>query len=215
MAKAHIRGQAGSGGAVAHAFASATMRASSDYQSQSASKLRHRRRGRGRLRLRAVVRDPRWRAARSMLVDRTRKRTEAVATDLRYGTPLNAKSHDRGRRLRATLPAPAIVMITAGVNEKTGGATPTAAIRRAGSGCSTRTPRSTATSSRASCARPPASRAARRQPIRPIRSPTSRARCAGHDTRELSTGTLLDGQRFPRAPRAPLRRRRRDRRGRR
>ena len=57
-----------------------------------------------------------------VLVDRTRKRAEAVATDLRYGTPLVPKTSiadgDYG-----DLAGAALVMITAGVNEKTGGAT--------------------------------------------------------------------------------------------
>src|SRR5215468_6129154 len=57
-----------------------------------------------------------------VLVNRTRKTAEAVATDLRYGTPL-------GRRVEivdgdyGALKDAAIVLITSGVNEKTGGAT--------------------------------------------------------------------------------------------
>ncbi|MGC1777232.1 MAG: NAD(P)-binding domain-containing protein [Xanthobacteraceae bacterium] len=57
-----------------------------------------------------------------VLVNRTRKTAEAVATDLRYGTPL-------GRRVEITdgdydaLRGAGVVMITSGVNEKTGGAT--------------------------------------------------------------------------------------------
>ena len=57
-----------------------------------------------------------------VLIDRTRKRAEAVATDLRYGTPLVPKvtvtDGDYG-----DLAGAALVMITAGINEKTGGAT--------------------------------------------------------------------------------------------
>src|SRR3979490_823594 len=57
-----------------------------------------------------------------VLVDRTRKRAEAVATDMRYGTPLGSKvtisDGDYG-----DLAGAALVMITAGINEKTGGAT--------------------------------------------------------------------------------------------
>jgi L-lactate dehydrogenase len=57
-----------------------------------------------------------------VLVDRTRKRAEAVATDLRYGTPLvprvTVTDGDYG-----DLAGAALVMITAGINEKTGGAT--------------------------------------------------------------------------------------------
>jgi L-lactate dehydrogenase len=57
-----------------------------------------------------------------VLVNRTRKTAEAVATDLRYGTPL-------GRRVEIVdgdydaLKEAGIVLITSGVNEKTGGAT--------------------------------------------------------------------------------------------
>ncbi len=57
-----------------------------------------------------------------VLVDRTRARARAVAADLRYGTPLSAvvtvRDGDYPDLAGATL-----VMITAGVNEKTGGAT--------------------------------------------------------------------------------------------
>jgi L-lactate dehydrogenase len=57
-----------------------------------------------------------------VLVDRTRARAEAVATDIRYGLPLlpraeiSAGDYDE-------LAGSALVMITAGVNEKAGGAT--------------------------------------------------------------------------------------------
>src|SRR5215468_7280391 len=57
-----------------------------------------------------------------VLVNRTRKTAEAVATDIRYGTPL-------GRKLDITdgdygdLGGAEVVSITAGVNEKIGGAT--------------------------------------------------------------------------------------------
>jgi L-lactate dehydrogenase len=57
-----------------------------------------------------------------VIVDRTRKRAKAVATDLRYGSPLCPKTTvvdgDYDDLADATL-----VMITAGINEKTGGAT--------------------------------------------------------------------------------------------
>lgn len=57
-----------------------------------------------------------------VLVNRTRKTAQAVATDIRYGTPL-------GPRVDITdgdyddLAGCGVVMITSGVNEKTGGAT--------------------------------------------------------------------------------------------
>lgn len=57
-----------------------------------------------------------------VLVNRTRKTAQAVATDMRYGTPLGPKveivdgDYD-------TLAGCGVVLITSGVNEKTGGAT--------------------------------------------------------------------------------------------
>src|SRR5919198_404274 len=57
-----------------------------------------------------------------VLVDRTRKRAKAVATDLRYGAPLSPAADLRDGDYE-DLAGAALVMITAGVNEKTGGAT--------------------------------------------------------------------------------------------
>jgi L-lactate dehydrogenase len=57
-----------------------------------------------------------------VLVNRTRKTAEAVATDLRYGTPLGAKL-DIADGDYADLEGCGVVLITSGVNEKTGGAT--------------------------------------------------------------------------------------------
>ena len=57
-----------------------------------------------------------------VLVNRTRKTAEAVATDLRYGTPLTPKV-DIVDGDYADLAGAAVVLITSGVNEKTGGAT--------------------------------------------------------------------------------------------
>jgi L-lactate dehydrogenase len=69
--------------------------------------------------LAAVVRGS---ARAIVIVDRTRKRAKAVATDIRYGTPLCPKTTivdgDYGDLAEAEL-----VMITAGINEKAGGAT--------------------------------------------------------------------------------------------
>jgi len=56
-----------------------------------------------------------------MLVDRTRERARAVATDLRYGTPLSPLVDIRDGDFN-DLTGAALVMVTAGVNEKTGGA---------------------------------------------------------------------------------------------
>jgi L-lactate dehydrogenase len=57
-----------------------------------------------------------------VLVNRTRKIAEAVATDIRYGTPLGCKVDIVDGDYDA-LSGAGIVLVTAGVNEKTGGAT--------------------------------------------------------------------------------------------
>jgi len=57
-----------------------------------------------------------------VLVNRTRKTAEAVATDLRYGTPLGPKV-DIADGDYPDLAGCGVVLITSGVNEKTGGAT--------------------------------------------------------------------------------------------
>src|SRR5262252_3002951 len=57
-----------------------------------------------------------------ILVNRTRKTAEAVATDLRYGTPLTSRVDVRDGDY-ADLAGAGVVLITSGVNEKTGGAT--------------------------------------------------------------------------------------------
>jgi L-lactate dehydrogenase len=57
-----------------------------------------------------------------VLVNRTRKTAEAVATDIRYGTPLSLKVDIRDGDYDA-LAGAGVVLITAGVNEKRGGAT--------------------------------------------------------------------------------------------
>jgi L-lactate dehydrogenase len=56
-----------------------------------------------------------------VLVNRTRKTAEAVATDIRYGTPLSPKVEIRDGDYDA-LAGAGVVLITSGVNEKTGGA---------------------------------------------------------------------------------------------
>src|SRR3984893_17200138 len=57
-----------------------------------------------------------------VLVNRTRKTAEAVATDLRYGTPLTPKVEIVDGDYDA-LAGAGVVMITSGVNEKSGDAT--------------------------------------------------------------------------------------------
>jgi L-lactate dehydrogenase len=61
-------------------------------------------------------------AAREIvLVDRTRERAKAVATDIRYGAPLSPMLDIKDGDY-SDLAGAALVMITAGVNEKSGGA---------------------------------------------------------------------------------------------
>jgi L-lactate dehydrogenase len=69
--------------------------------------------------LAAVVRGS---ARKIAIVDRTRKRAKAVATDLRYGSPLCPKTEVVDGDYDDLADA-ALVMITAGINEKAGGAT--------------------------------------------------------------------------------------------
>jgi L-lactate dehydrogenase len=57
-----------------------------------------------------------------VILDRTRKRAKAVATDLRYGTPLCPKTTVVDGDYDDLADA-GLVMITAGINEKAGGAT--------------------------------------------------------------------------------------------
>src|SRR3954453_14045677 len=57
-----------------------------------------------------------------VLVNRTRKTAEAVATDIRYGTPLSPRVDITDGDYDA-LAGAGVVLITSGVNEKTGGAT--------------------------------------------------------------------------------------------
>jgi L-lactate dehydrogenase len=57
-----------------------------------------------------------------VLVNRTSKTAEAVATDIRYGTPLSPKVEIRHGDYDA-LAGAGVVLVTSGVNEKTGGAT--------------------------------------------------------------------------------------------
>jgi L-lactate dehydrogenase len=68
--------------------------------------------------LAAVVRGS---AREIVLVDRTRKRAKAVATDLCYGSPLGPKTTVVDGEYDDLADA-ALVMITAGINEKAGGA---------------------------------------------------------------------------------------------
>src|ERR1700734_3620418 len=73
----------------------------------------------GAIALAAVTRGS---AREIILVNRTRKTAEAVATDIRYGTPLGPKVEIADGDYDA-LNGAGVVMITSGVNEKSGGAT--------------------------------------------------------------------------------------------
>lgn len=57
-----------------------------------------------------------------VLVNRTRKTAEGVATDIRYGLPLSPRAEIRDGDYEDLKDA-GVVMITSGINEKTGGAT--------------------------------------------------------------------------------------------
>jgi L-lactate dehydrogenase len=61
-------------------------------------------------------------ARQIVLVNRTRKTAEAVATDIRYGVPLGRKVDIRDGDY-GDLEGADVILITAGVNEKAGGAT--------------------------------------------------------------------------------------------
>jgi L-lactate dehydrogenase len=58
-----------------------------------------------------------------LVVNRTRARARAVATDVRYGAPLSPRSVEVRDGETEDLAGAALVMITSGVNERTGGAT--------------------------------------------------------------------------------------------
>jgi L-lactate dehydrogenase len=127
-----------------------------------------------------------------VLIDRTRKRADAVATDIRYGTPLTPKVTIADGDY-ADLAGAGLVMITAGINEKAGGATdrsdPQGRLRLL--------------DQNAAIYReivPRVVRAARDAVILVVTDPPDpladvARECAGHE-RVLSTGTLLDSQRF-------------------
>ena len=61
-------------------------------------------------------------ARETVLLDKVRERARAVATDMRYGAPLSPAVEIRDGEYE-DLAGATLVMITAGVNEKTGGAT--------------------------------------------------------------------------------------------
>ena len=108
-----------------------------------------------------------------VLVNRDRKTAEAVATDMRYGTPLGPKV-DIVDGDYDDFKGAGIVLITVGVNEKTGGATdrndPQGRLKLLDKNAEIYrdiVPRSRGRSPTRCCSW---------SPIRPSRSPTSRAR---------------------------------------
>jgi L-lactate dehydrogenase len=132
-------------------------------------------------------------AAREIvIVDRTRARAKAVATDLRYGAPLCAEVTLRDGDY-SDLEDAGVVLITAGVNEKSGGATdrsdPNGRLKLLDTNVgvySEMVPRIVK-------ATPEAVLLVVTDPPDPLADLTRRL--AGHD-RVLSTGTLLDSLRF-------------------
>jgi L-lactate dehydrogenase len=127
-----------------------------------------------------------------VLVNRTSKTAEAVATDIRYGTPLSPKV-DIKHGDYDELAGAGVVLITSGVNEKTGGATnrndPQGRLRLL--------------AKNASIYRdivPQIVRAAPKSVLVAVTDPPDpladiAREAAGHD-RVLSTGTFLDSLRF-------------------
>src|SRR5580692_786840 len=127
-----------------------------------------------------------------VLVNRTRKTAEAVATDMRYGTPLGPKVAITDGDYDA-LAGAGVVLITSGVNEKTGGATdrsdPQGRLRLLDKNAAVYrdiVPRIVA-------AAPEAVLVVVTDPPDPLADVAREA--AGHD-RVLSTGTYLDSLRF-------------------
>jgi L-lactate dehydrogenase len=127
-----------------------------------------------------------------VLVNRTRKTAEAVATDIRYGTPLGPKVEIADGDYDA-LEGAGVVIITSGVNEKKGGATdrndPKGRLKLLGKNAaiySEIVPQIVA-------AAPGAVLLAVTDPPDPL---ADVARTAAKHERVLSAGTYLDSQRF-------------------
>jgi L-lactate dehydrogenase len=127
-----------------------------------------------------------------VLVNRTRKTAQAVATDIRYGTPLGPRVDIVDGDYDA-LAGCGVVLITAGVNEKTGGATdrndPQGRLRLLDQNAMIYrdiVPRIAA-------AAPQAVLVAVTDPPDPL---ADVARQAAPEARVLSAGTFLDSQRF-------------------
>jgi L-lactate dehydrogenase len=127
-----------------------------------------------------------------VLIDRTEERAEGVATDLRYATPLSPTVDVRAGDYDALTDA-ALVIVTAGVNERVGGATdrsdPQGRLRLLDTNAKVYAdivPRVVAVA-------PQAVLMVVTDPPDPLADLTRRL--AGHD-RVFSTGTLIDSLRF-------------------
>ena len=127
-----------------------------------------------------------------VLVNRTRKTAEGVATDIRYGLPLSPRADIRDGD-DADLAGCGVVMITSGINEKTGGATD----RNDSEG------RLRLLDKNAAIYRdivPPIVEAAPEAVLLVVTDPPDPladvARMAAGHTRVISAGTYLDSQRF-------------------
>ncbi|HTZ76903.1 MAG TPA: L-lactate dehydrogenase [Stellaceae bacterium] len=127
-----------------------------------------------------------------VLVDRTRSRAKGVATDMRYGTPLSPPVAIADGDYEG-LAGAGLVMITAGVNEKGGGATdrndPAGRLRL----LETNARIYEEIVPRVAASAPEAVILVVTDPPDPLADVARRA--AGHD-RVLSTGTFLDSLRF-------------------
>jgi L-lactate dehydrogenase len=131
-------------------------------------------------------------ASEIVLVNRSRDRSRGMATDMGYGAPLSSVTKIRDGEY-SDLADAALIMITAGVNEKTGGATdrkdPLGRLRLLDKNTAVYrdvVPRIVAVA-------PEAVLLVVTDPPDPLADLTRRL--AGHD-RVLSTGTLLDSLRF-------------------
>src|SRR5260370_35781561 len=127
-----------------------------------------------------------------ILVDRTRARARAVATDLRYGAPLCPEVLLRDGDY-ADLAGADLVMITAGVNEKSGGATDRSDREGRLKLLDTNVGEFKDVVPKLATAAPAALLLVVTDPPDPLADLTRQL--AGHD-RVLSTGTLIDSIRF-------------------
>jgi len=127
-----------------------------------------------------------------VLVNRTRKTAEAVATDIRYGAPLGPKVEIIDGDY-AALKGAGVVIITSGVNEKKGGATDRSDPRGRLKLLSQNAEIYSDIVPRIVRSAPEATLLVVTDPPDPLADITRNA--AGHD-RVLSAGTYLDSQRF-------------------